>query len=346
MRKELSLGKAILRCYQKGRFMTMMLSQNESTLPWIYYNNMQICCHKLNEKGQTFVLDICNSVAPFVTKEWDACPYIRDNSYSIERIREKYSSISQYIVECIVHNEYVHCCLNVSYITWYDKKRYPPNSMHDIFIFGYDDEKEEFMGYDYFSDDYERKSIPFCEMENAILHIVECEGTGDYANGIHSFLLQEPYVFFLFSADDLNINHILQKMYEILYIQYSEVNNMVSKSKEGTEINIFGLAVYDELCDYLSSNIEVDGRFDYRPFSVIQDHMQIICDAIKYFGIPFIGESENLLQLAIEMAHVGIKESIKHKRENIIYLCQRVIELKDEENALLMNVLKYYQYSI
>lgn len=157
MRKELCLGKEILRCYQKGRFMTMMLSQNKNTLPWVYYNNMQICRHKLNDRGEPFVLDICNSVAPFITKEWDACPYIRDNSYSIGRIKEKYCSISKYIEECLVHNEYVHCCLNVSYITCYDKKKYPQNSMHDIFIFGYDDEKKEFMGYDYFSDDYEKK---------------------------------------------------------------------------------------------------------------------------------------------------------------------------------------------
>lgn len=183
-------------------------------------------------------------------------------------------------------------------------------------------------------------------MENAILHIVECEGIDDYANGIHSFLLQKPYVFSLFSADDLNINNILQKMYEILYVQYSEAYNMMSKRKEGIGINVFGLAVYDELCSYLNNNMDVDNRFDYRPFSVLQDHIQIICDAIKYFSIPFISESESLLQLSKELSHVSIKESIRHKKTNISYLCQGISEMKNSENILLTNILKYYQYII
>ncbi len=342
MKKELKLGEPILKCYQKGRFMTMMLSQNKNTLPWIFYNNMQICCHKLNERGEPFVIDLCNAVAPFITKEWDACPYIHDNSFSIERIKEKYNCVVDYLIDCINHKEYVHFCLNTSYVKAYN---YPTNKMHDIFISGYDTDISVFVAYDFYSGNYERRLVPFAEIEQAILHIDECDDIGDYANGIHSFSLQDCYQFSYYGADDINVYNIVQKMFEILNPSYSEPRNMIIVRKEGNKINSFGLKVYDEYIGYLKSGVVKDNesKFDYRPFYVIKDHLQIINSSIEFFNMPFKKEIEELLKISINLATVALKMSVTRREIDKEYLCDILQQIKGKEEMLLNNIIKYYK---
>lgn len=343
MEKELSLGNPILKCYQKGRFITMMLSQLKNTLPWIYYSNMQICCHKLNEKREPFVIDVCNSVAPFLTKEWDACPYIHDNSYSLERINEKYRSITEYIIECINHQEYVHFCVNTDYIKAYSKKKYRKNGMHDIFISGYDLQSKCVIAYDYFQIDYEKKYIPFNEIEDATSNLYKCDGIDDYVGGIHSLSLQEPSKFSLYSADCINIKNIVRKMYEIKNPESSEVNNLMKVRAEGDSINLFGLKVYDEFVQYLSLEI-IENQFDYRPFYVIKDHLQIIHNAIEYFSMPYLEESGELLEISTQLALIALKMWVCRKYDNRERLITYVKNIKNMEKDLIDKILAYYKF--
>lgn len=345
MKIELELGNPILKCYQKGRVMTMMLSQNKCALPWIYYNNLQICCHKINDKGEEFVIDVCNPVAPFLTKEWDACPYIRDNSYSIERVLEKNSSIVNYLIDCLNHREYTYFCLNTSYVSAYNKKKYPPNIMHDIFICGYDDMNKYFIGYDYFDDAYEKKNIPFNEIEKAILEINSCVGIKDYVNGIHSFLLQECYVFSHFKADYLNLYHMLDKMYEIIIPELSEASKLMSRRTEGLNMNFFGIKVYDELCIYLKS-VKMDSNFDYRPFYVIKDHLQILHDTIQFFDMPLHEESKELLKSGNVLTAMALKAFINYSPSLIEILQNNVIKIKKMELQLITNLLQKFDYNL
>ena len=345
MKIELDLGSPILKCYQKGRFMTMMLSLNKRSLPWVYYNNLQICCHKINDKGEDFVVDVCNSVAPFLTKEWDACPYIRDNSYQIDRVIENYGCIVNYLIDCLNHHEYTHFCLNTSYVHAYNKKRYYSNMMHDIFVSGYDDVEGFFIGYDYFEDDYEKKNIPFDEIEEAVLNINKCTGIKDYANGIHSFLMQECYEFSCFRADYLNANHMLYKMYEIIYPELSEVSNLMKWRVEGSNINSFGIKVYDELCIYLNT-IEMVNKFDYRPFYVIKDHLQILHDTIQFFKMPLYEESKELLKLGNLLSATALKVFISQKLASNKVLQANVLQIKEMEINLITNMLKVFDFNL
>lgn len=343
MKKELSLGQPILKCYQKGRMMTMMLSQNKNALPWIYYNNMQICCHTLNEKRENFVMDICNAVAPFITKEWDVCPYIRDNSYTIERILDSYSRITDYIKKCLDNEEYVYCCLNTKYIGAYNKNVYKNNVMHDIFICGYNDNMT-FICYDYFDDDYIKCNIPFDEIENAIKNTSECINIEDYVNGIHSFLLQNPSHFSFFTANDINREHILQKLFEIITPTYSEARNLMVKRMNGKQIHAFGLDVYEKYANYIQNDNNLDVFYDYRPFYVIKDHITIINDVIKHFDMPFAEKSNALYDMSNQLTVIALKERIKPLERGREKVSKKIMDIKIMEEELINSILIYYRY--
>lgn len=343
MGKELNLGYPILKCYSKGRMLSMILSQNRDMLPWLYYNNMQLSSHTVNEKGESFVIDICNAVAPFIIKEWECCPYIRNNTFNYNYIKEKYGKLATYIKECIDNNEYVYFCLNTSYVSAYDNDKYNENRVHDIFVCGYNDD-QTFICYDYFGVKYEKRNIPFAEIETALLHLDESMNTYDYVNGIHSLLIQEPHQFSFFSAKDINRNHIIQKMFEIVYVEYSEVNNMMLRRENGDKIHTFGLNVYDELAKYFQKNSFND--FDCRPFYVIKDHLKIICDAIAFFDIPFVEESQEIYRKSNELAVYVMKEYLSHRNKNVDVIINKIMTIKNKEYELFKLIFEFYNYTI
>lgn len=133
---QLPLGVPPMRAMQFYAYPLVILAQHEEAWPWIHSNYIQLCFYKNFEEG---------FVVPFAPYVYD---YATNPMLTVQRIQREMLAVFQtdivrFAKESLDLGHYVYLNIDQFYIprrNHYQRQ----NFAHDILVFGYDEEAEEF----------------------------------------------------------------------------------------------------------------------------------------------------------------------------------------------------------
>lgn len=286
----------------------------EEPLPWFFSHFIQLAYFKALYVNDT-------RIEFFKPAVWHACPFVKYEKSSRDLVEKKWSSFSDFLINCVDLGQYIFCLIDTFFISSYQSSYQRVHHIHDIFIFGYDIDSQTFDIADFFTDgkySYSRASFAEIEQGYQSLHFANITEHQKGIDLINYQLLSKEYIFnksipakfiedYLFSYDT-------GQRYKTMY-----PNNNYNK------YIVYGMNVYNTLIEYLHSGIdhEID-IIDIRLFQTIYDHKNLMLLRIKYFAEHnYIKSGELLYTLYLQIK----KESLYIRNMMIKYNFTKEIKL-------------------
>jgi hypothetical protein len=255
--------------YQHHANLLSVLSNYEYTLPWILENYIQIYIFKNYCREDSF----CDFFFPFTeinVRDYDLCPWVDKQTINRNLIDHQWDSISDFIVEAIDNDFYVDVMINQSNVP-----HYTFSDNHDIFVYGYDIQRQEFYAADFFDDSgYRYQKVSFRDLENAYLNIEWVDPDDDYfSNCLYLLSIKKEIkkfkgqFYYKFSVD--NIVNVIN--------EYLLNGNYGYWYRGGKSIIAYGVEYYDVLEHLIGQIMEnCSLYFDIRPFQILYEHKKIM----------------------------------------------------------------------
>lgn len=311
MRKLLSIEKKpLIQVYQHHAYGFSILGNGRESRIWAYNKYIQLVftpAYGLNSFN--YFVEFMTKQAPFI---WEGC-----NDITISHLK---INILEYIKNGINQNEYAWLCIDEYYIP--DSPSYNEGHyLHDVLIYGYDDNKEEFykMGY------------------NKTKHY--CSSTIKYDD----FIKSSPILIKFLSKNDkyvyqLDVNNIKDEMEN--YLNLKKENNIDNIEFQtdyywmyGLETNqqsFFGIEACQKVHDIICSTILKKGLLDLRPSVLIAEHKRIMYERLKILSSEKKLDASKIISKYSEC----VKYSIIYKN-----LCLKYNIKKDSK---IINDLNFY----
>lgn len=147
-----------ITCYPSTSNVDCILKAHNESLQW--RNNVFIQIYSI----QNITLDIQDL-------SLSSCPYLLENRISRGLIIKGWSSFVRFLKDAIDAGYYLYLDVGISHIPAYCVQSKTENEIHDIFIYGYDDETQKVYIADFFVERYEFSTCSFSEMEQAFLDL-------------------------------------------------------------------------------------------------------------------------------------------------------------------------------
>ncbi len=328
----LPMSEPIIKCYpiHAGVF-SILGAHTQEHLPWVYNFYVQI----FTPPG----LKYKNRLNYAVLDPLKVCPWIE--TIHLERsIGLEVMNIVELIKTCINHEYYFFSCFNVNQIAAYEATQL---SNHEMLIYGYNDEKEEF----YFADNYKKGKYShgiasYKEIENA---------TGLFgASKERLALIGIKYV----EDNKLKYYQFDKRAYTDLLVDYIEQrDNSRYWDSPGIVVKTYqerkwGIGVYSFVLDYLTLAQKAGKSIDIRGFYVIKEHKLILEKSLTYvLGTQWKSKyptTWNLLEKDIKMATVALNLCLKY---NLVFneklfdkIRQYIMELEENDRRLFPSLIE------
>jgi hypothetical protein len=323
MRKELELAKPIISTYMGYALSLSIILNKQNGIDWFVQNYNNIITVYTEDYEELF-MDFINISNIYVNSQQIYQP---DNflcqplkTYSIPRNYVQENELIQFIQKQINNNFYLCLFINRGYINQHNS-----NMLHDIFVYGYDDEKEVIYICDYFNENrFSPSTCTYSEFINAY------KNAGDFLedNNIFNDNTDVSKINLLsfndfynntfnihFFIDSLNY-YLNPEMYSMNYkIQIFKIKNEI-KSKR-----CFGIDNIKIISKYITSKIENNESIDIRQLHLFYDHKHAYRYKIEYFLKKGYKIENNLIVLAdmLEKLALNIRNlSIKYDTERSI----------------------------
>jgi hypothetical protein len=310
--------------------------------PWIYSNFIHLGTNE-GFKGEKTNFDFVK----FDYFYYDLNPWLRRTTEKISygnlsRILSiSNKTLSEYIKEMLDMNHYVSLYLNDYYL---------PNTIfyqnghviHEVLIYGYDDEKELFYtGGIFDTRKYRFSTNRYCEIEEAFYHVNPLDHVKGYDLSFYTYRIndRENYPFILSNVieaiDDYINSRDIMKRFSMLRIP--EIGK-----------NVYGMGVYKVLKQYLQGLYDDKEGYkpDRRPFQILHDHKKFMVERLLYLKEEGLLGNESLivqfeaLAKKIEIIrNIFLKYLIYKDKEDIDKLFPLIDEVVDTETSLLNSLL-------
>jgi hypothetical protein len=278
----------------KGALFSVLFAREECK-PWIFSNFIQIYSLKdlYKNKPRTGTVDFFyNMYGDWTYFHLKANPWIKLNSMPFEYLRLLKPDIVDFIKMCIDKNRYLFFDIDMYYISAYKINYNKAHVPHEIFIYGYDDEKKVFYIGDNTALKYSHEQMTYDEITLSTNNLLEI-----YENNVKGVLwheYREKSIFMLevkknverngedpvFSSEvfDININKIINDLKEyLLWDNYAE-------GYRHSEYYVYGIECYNELEKYAYSVIGTEDRIDHRAFYSFIEHKKLMLLRMQYLS--------------------------------------------------------------
>ncbi|WP_270564244.1 hypothetical protein [Clostridium beijerinckii] len=243
------------------------LSCNEENLSWFYNYYFQLSINKNNDIRLDF--NIGYSIIPFIKN----CPIVTFHGLSRELIKRKWDTLTNFLIDSIDLGYYIYLVVDKFFIPAYEDQYMKYHSYHDIMIFGYNVEDQNFNIADFF------KGSKYYYSVSAFSKIEEGYQSSEEFDWLHGvILLKEDKSY----QPNFSINILKDFINDYLASYNSNARTILINTWLNNKDFAFGLQVYDVLENHLkelSNNID---SFDIRPYHVLWDHKKMILLLIKF----------------------------------------------------------------
>lgn len=305
---------------------------NSMTSPKLSFNQMEANVLAITEKKDNINQWIYNNFIHLMVAEnahwgcflfdkdiWEDCPWIKKSVLDRDVINLHYKRITDYIMDCINRDKYVYMFIVRKYINNYEI-RTDNKACHDIFIYGYDEQKEILYIADFFKNGkYELATCSFIEFENAY-YAFEKEFY-DGLGGVWEVKVSEKEVKYEFSPQ--MVKHSLMDYLKGIYphSKYRYFTNDMQNYK-------FGIDVYEVLIKHCENIKEKkENRVDFRIFDLMYEQKNLMVERIDFMSKnKYLKENNKILPLFIKLC----EELLILRNRYIKYTIVRKNEMLDD----------------
>ncbi len=343
MLKILPVAQPIITHSPPVAYLSSILGNNPATYSWFMNHYVNIYIHN----GGYF--DNFYDRVMF----YHGCPWLQVVQLRREIVLNLCDKIIDYVKALLEQEFYVYALANVQYIEAYGRNQYYG---HNFLIYGYDDDKQEFLIADFFNRG--RYGTARCSYDNVELALQTAHMEKDFVNLIYGVKLKNiEYTF------EVNMLSVMLKEHldstNLFYKYKTCPEEEYYSNKSGNDYNYFGfeemqslysfgLTFYDKLCDMIVSN----SSKLLRPIDLIYEHKIMMKYRTEYLmANQYISEKfylrlkekiEDLRKLSLLTRNLYLKHLMRPEREIIKKLPSQIQELKvlDQDfSNLLMTAL-------
>ncbi|WP_240419144.1 hypothetical protein [Paenibacillus periandrae] len=212
--------------------------------------------------------------------------------------------------------------------------------IHELFIYGFDDEIEEFLISDNFQNGkYTRGKCSFSDLNNSYIDFKKATDLG-----------QELVYLLSFNSSSIfnqNINVLKELLSDYLYsINSSQKNNLLNQplKKEW----VYGLRCYDHLISYLNNVKSMGDRLDIRPFYVLKNHKSRMIERLLYLSEIqilkdpdiYVSNYANIEKISTIILNLSLKYSITKDKNILNRIAEHLEQLSGKEADILPRLIR------
>jgi hypothetical protein len=337
-----------------------ILFNYEKTYDWLYSHYLQVYVLDIinryeNDNGVPFIAcffgdfdnrRLAHTINDFVFLRREVCPYLDIFEVPNDLIDTSGETAVEFFKRSIDHDLYLYSYLDVSHI-----KQYGIDTQygHEVFIYGYDDEKKVFHFADFPIDDSSRYSFSTCsyeEIERAYLGIEHHMFPLAKSVGLIRYTDLSPYTF--------NPEYVRDTVREYIYPDKERAERFNSYTVSYYENVDWKTKTYigSDVYEYLSNVMEFDlsrGKdfIDHRLFHAMYDHKNIMLKRLAYFlqkgylsgdKTELAEEYKSVRDQMMAVRNQVIKFNMQKNRKSIDKIKRMLGETKDRELLLLKRI--------
>jgi len=240
-----------IKTYQHHAYTLGILLNSEKEYLWLYNNYIQIAYTKSLGMGSfNFYMD-------FITHQ----PVFSREHLSDSLLESNHICVLDYIFNALNEGKYVLACVDEFYIP--NRLVYQRlNFVHDILIFGYDDELMEFQvaGYDA-KMNYTVSKVPYKNMELSKPQYIEI------------LSVNHKYPF------ELNLKSIIVQLKQYI----NEIDNPILGDMHWND-RTYGIEACVEVLNTYKQELSVNNQCDIRPIYLLVEHKECMYKRIEYIN--------------------------------------------------------------
>lgn len=276
-RKELAIVlQKEINCYLHNSYFLCTILAFENLRPWFYENYIQL--YTSGEK------EVRHAGKPEVILDfyggWTKPKIFFEEQY-FDRCEMKEIDIISKIKQCINEERYIYTYVD----EFFTIQGMNEHFAHDIYIYGYDDSKEEILviGFDIHMN-FVKYTIPYNSFKNGFKNGIVLSETYDKYGGKRYFFnvkmkVDENYQY------KIQMDSVLTLFNDYLH----SINTYLHSNDENCDMYKnpnckYGLATYDEVLKMLKSTYEMGGKTDYRAFHTLYEHKALMKKRLDYFS--------------------------------------------------------------
>lgn len=338
MKKKLPIAEPIIKTYNYEAFpMAVLGAHSEQCKEWLLSNYIQMNCHKNILKEKDVFL-------AFYDNQALKSPYISKQTFFLSSLMHFECDVNKYI-ECQINNEY--------YLYFQVDEYYIPNRfyylrkhlIHDLFIYGYDNERKTYNIVGYNSEGiFEESTIKYKEFDVALKNNNIDKEKNPWSDCVYVFKYN----------DKAEYKFNIKLVYKLIedYLSSKNIFEEYNRYDEKKCNTIYGVDTYLKVIEYLqyiklgTSFYCGENEIDYRIFRIIMEHKMLMLQRIDYICTNLKKNNElineySLIEKKSQKIHMlALKYGVSKKKEIIDKLIVEITEMRDEEIRILKLVLK------
>lgn len=277
-KKILPVSYPMITSWQWHATLFSIIGDDEKAKNWIFSNYIQLRCYNIEEifTGDEMLLA---DMMPG-SSSMKECPYLLFSLLTKEQIESYCGNIIDFIIKTIDLDGYVYGVIDEAKILCDSGADY--KFPHELFIFGYDKEKEEFHVGDFtFGEHYSYSTVSFDDVKRGYEIITAPEDhmfKDDYKGRRGLYVIQKNTGKLYYDVDIAYIKDTLTE-----YLEATDSKNHYRMMRNRFSDTVFGVNVYDAVLKRIGIQLSgEDPDFDIRALHLIYDHKVLMIERLKY----------------------------------------------------------------
>jgi hypothetical protein len=197
-----------------------------------------------------------------------SCPFVEQNCISREIVK-RVSCLISFIIECIREANYIYVLADISKISTYSLNT---NKNHEIFIYGFDINQEQFFMADYVKGKYIQYTASFTEVEEAINDMDNTKS--DHLNHIEMWRILPK------SNYSFDIIHVRNQLFE--YVNCINSSDKYRQKAMPYSFRVYGSRVYEIILNHVQNVKKMNVQLDKRIFHLLYIRCKIMLHRLEY----------------------------------------------------------------
>ncbi|MBO6166666.1 MAG: hypothetical protein J6O17_09925 [Eubacterium sp.] len=340
--KKLPVTYPMITSWQWHATLFSILSGDDNAKKWIFSNYIQLRCYNIEEifTGDDILL---TDIMPG-SSSLKECPYLITSLLTKQQIESYCGNIIDFIIKTIDLDGYVYGVFDEARILSDIEVDY--KFPHELFIYGYDMEKEIFYVGDFtFQDKYSYNTVSFEDVRRGYEVISAPEDhmfKDDYKGTRGLFVIQKNVNTVYYDVDTALIRDTIKE-----YLSSADTKNHFRMMRNRFNDTTFGIKVYDRVLDRI--HLQMDKKepdFDVRALHIMYDHKVLMYERIKYLmANGYLNYDQDLLdtyQLVVKnmltARNLLIKISINGKLSDASRFKMYFSIAKEKEISVLLEI--------
>ncbi len=341
----LPLAKPLITSWQWHATLFSILSDDENAKKWIFSNYIQLRCYDIQEifTGDEMLLaDMMPGSSSL--KE---CPYLITSLMTKEQITSYMNGdIIDFIIRTIDLGGYVYGVFDEAKILSDAAVDY--KFPHELFIYGYNKDKEYFYTGDFtFRDKYSHSTVSFDDIRRGYEDITAADDhmfKDDYKGTRGLYVIMKNTDTTYYDVDTVLICRTIRE-----YLNSEDTKDHFRMMRNRFDDTVFGLKVYDKVLDRINKQMaSEEPDYDIRALHVMYDHKVLMYDRIKYlmandymdYDQALLDEYEEVVKNILSARNLLIKISVNDDVSQAVRFKTYFDIAREKEEAVLNQVVE------